>query len=109
MDYAGLALLITAILTPASVIFLAWLNNRNSKNVKAVADETLQTANLINHAVNGKIPGDTTLSEDVTTIKEKQEVDMPSAPPVPTNGEAVLPLLREVIARLDKLAEQPEA
>lgn len=100
-------MVISAVLTPTSVIFLAWLNNRNTKEVKAVADETLVTATAINHAVNGKNPGESSISQDVTTIKEKQETDTPSAPPAPTNGEAVLPLLREVLSRLDGLATAP--
>lgn len=102
-DLTGLALVIGAVLTPLSVMYLAWLNNRNVKGVKAVADETLATTTLINHAVNGKDPRMSTLSEDVITIRDKQETDMPSAEPAPTNGEAVLPLLREIVSRLDRL------
>lgn len=106
-DLTGLALVISAVLTPLSVMFLAWLNNRNSKGVKAVAEETLQTATLINHAVNGKDPRESTLSEDVITIRDKQETDLPSVEPVATNGGAVLPLLREIHTKLDLLTAKP--
>lgn len=104
-DLTGLALVISAILTPASVVFLAWLNNRSVKRVEEKVESVDQTATLINHAVNGRDPRQTTLSEDVITIRDKQESDAPSPKP-PPKEEAVLPLLRDVHSKLSELLEK---
>lgn len=73
---------ITAILGPISLVILAWityLTNRQAKKNHALTEEVLGVATTIDHAVNGKAPGEASLSQDVTTIKDKQELDNPTA------------------------------
>lgn len=122
-DYTGLALVISAFLTPVSVMFGIWVNNRSVKRVDAKVD-TVDTkvdtvhaiATLVDLAVNGKEPGETTLSEDmtqakddITTIKDKQELDAPSDSSsglvvTKTNGNASIRLqLALVQTTLEKL------
>lgn len=121
-DFTGLALVIGAILTPLSVMFNVWITNRIAKvqqeekaaavETKAVVDETLATTTLIHHGVNGREEGDPTLSEDVATIKDKQEADSPSdAQPselvvTKSNGNASL---RLQMAYLTKIVEELKA
>ena len=78
-DLSGLALVITSILTPISVVAVGWFTNRKVGQVASTAEETLVQARAVNHAVNGKDPRETTLSEDVIKIRDKQETDQPSA------------------------------
>lgn len=98
--------LITAVLAPLSVMVLAYftyLTQRKVKEVHQVAEATLEKATATEHAVNGKDPGETSISQDVTTIKDKQEMDSPTELVVTkANGDASL---RLQVAHLVKLVE----
>lgn len=115
-DYSGLAAFATAVLTPLSVVLLAWFTHRKVAavsvkvdNVAATADATLVKATSTDHAVNGKAPGAPTISEGVDTILEKQERDAPSDEDTPpdddeSNGEvAILPLVKNLVKQIAAL------
>lgn len=108
-DWTGIALVVSAVLTPLSVAFLAWLNNKNSKKVIGQAEDTHQVVLAVDAAVNGKAPGETTLSEDVTTIMEKQELDLPSGDsesPMVEGGNgrlALVPMIRYLTKTTEEL------
>lgn len=112
-DYTGIALIVTPVMAALVTIVTLLVNNRSVKKVDAkvekmgeVADETLHTATLIHHGVNGKAPGEPSLSEDVTTIKEKQEADSPTvAGVVPVVTKSENGSLRLQVAYLTKLME----
>lgn len=100
-DYAGIATIIAAILTPLSVVVLAWLTNRKVGHVGVAVERVEQVVGLVNHAVNGKDPRDTTLSEDVIRVRDKQERDMPSLQPA--DPEALLPLVKQLVTQVAEL------
>ncbi len=94
-DPAGIAL----ILTPVSVVAVAVINVWNGRRVGQMhgdVKEGLRVGRQIDAAVNGKGPGEQTIAQDVKTVLDKQEVDMPSAPA----GGAVLPQMAEIRAEL---------
>lgn len=89
-DYTGFALVVTSIMGPLVAILTLLINNRTVKKVHDVAKETLEVASQVDRAVNGKAPGEASLSEDVTTIKDKQEADNPSGIPEVRAGKVVV-------------------
>lgn len=91
--------IVQAILMPVALIVVAWIGKRKIDEVKSPVVETLRQTTEINHAVNGKDPRATTISEDVTTIRAKQEKDTPSD--VGEGEDALLPLVRRILDRLD--------
>ena len=72
-DYAGLAALVGAFMTPLTVVAVALLTNRSVRRVGVVGAEALRVVREVDRAVNGKSPRETTISEDVMTVKAKQE------------------------------------
>lgn len=99
-DWVGI---IGAVLTPFSVIILAYFSMVTSRQVKATHAKVVQ----VDEAVNGKLPGITSISEDVAIIKDKQELDNPSTlVATKANGDASL---RLQVAHLVKLVEKLEA
>lgn len=100
---------ITAILTPISLCVLAYityLTNRQLKKNHAKTEEVLVVASQVDRAVNGKAPGEASLSQDVTTIKDKQEFDNPTVVADTGNGRAVIPLIERLTARVEELANK---
>jgi len=76
-----------------SVVIVGWMNHRKINEVAAVVKQ-------VDRAVNGKDPRDSTLSEDVIRIRDKQELDLPSG------GEAaLLPMVKALsisVANLER-------
>lgn len=99
--------LISSVLVPVSVMvigYLTYLTQRKVKEVHAVAEATLEKATLTEHAVNGKSPGESSISQDVTTIKDKQEMDSPTElVTTKANGDASI---RLQLAYLTKIVEE---
>lgn len=56
------------IITAIASIAAAWIGNRNRKDIK----EVKETAHEVNASVNNVAPGEPTLAEKVTEIKENQ-------------------------------------
>lgn len=111
MDSLGIAAIITALLTPISLVVLAWLQIQAKATGEAalvVSEATLEVAHEVNHAVNGKDPRDTTLSEDVITIRDKQELDLPTLLESDSNGTsaAILPLLRALAIEVADISKR---
>lgn len=111
-DLLGLAAVISALLTPASVMFLAWINNRSVKRVEAkveVVDEKIadvhQIAEQVDAAVNGKGPGEPSISQDVTAIKHKQEADSPTPTTVAPVIEPLVPMVTSLAASVAEVVE----
>lgn len=102
---------ITAILTPISIVILAYityLTNRQAKKNHAVTEEVLVVATSTEHAVNGKAPGEASISQDVATIKDKQELDSPTVPlasdPPDGNGASLKLQVRYLTKLMEDLA-----
>lgn len=95
-DYSGIALIITPIVAGIVTIVTLLVNHRTVKRVEVKVDE-------VNHAVNGKDPRDTTLSEDVITIRDKQEVDLPSSD---ISRVGLVPAMRELHAMMGQLLKE---
>lgn len=77
MDWAGVAQLVTSL----ALLVGAIGGFRVARRVKQ-----------IDAAVNGKPPGETTM------VKQVQDLTDKAFPPDPGNGDAVLPLLRRLVA-----------
>lgn len=111
-DYTGLALVVTAIMGPIVAIVTLYFNNRTTKKVHEVAKQTLAVATQVDSAVNGKNPGQSSISEDVTTIMEKQELDVPSLPVEPEDGNgrlALVPMIRYLTQSMEELKASVES
>lgn len=93
----GLAAVLTALLTPLSVVAVGWINSRKIDRVQAIATETLEKTAAVDAAVNGKRPGVPTISQDVSAIRDKQEIDNPTVKDQ-SEADAVLPILKELAA-----------
>lgn len=107
MNAQDWVVIIGAFMTPISVILLALIHSRKIDRVQATATETLVNTTAINHAVNGKDPRESTLSEDVITIRDKQEIDQPTV--AARNGDALLPLMRQLVVTVETLQGRLDA
>lgn len=77
IDWSGIALAITALGGAAAAIIMAI--------------KTAKTVQKIDHAVNGKQPGDQTMVSQVADLHSDRPV------PVEVNGGALLPLVRYLV------------
>lgn len=91
--------LITAILMPTSVMVLGYFTYLTQRKVK----EVHEVVKAVDHAVNGKSPGESSISQDVTTIKEKQESDNPSTEPEPNGHRALVPMVEKLTTLVNNL------
>lgn len=111
-DYTGLALVVTAVMGPLVAVFTLYFNNRTVKKVAAVTDATHEIVLAVDAAVNGKLPGSATISEEVTTILENQDVNSPtpSPTPAPENGRlALVPMIRYLTETVEELKASLES
>jgi len=110
MDWAEvLPVIVTTIMTGFVTLGLAYIAAK-FRQVESSIAKTHEVAVSIDHAVNGKDPRQTTISQDVSTVMAKQERDQPTdatgAVPV-----AVLPLvmeMREAIRHIQTRLERQE-
>lgn len=104
IDYTGLASVITAFLTPISVIVLAYFAARKINKVEEKVDANTVITQAIDDAVNGKAPGEATISEEVTAIHAEQ---VGTAKPAEGNGEAraiaLLPMVKDLVLQVAAL------
>lgn len=104
VDFTGLASVITAFLTPISVIVLAYFAARKINKVEEKVDANTVVTHAINHAVNGRDPGEDTISEEVAAIRTEQLGDVK---PAKGNGEAraiaLLPMVKDLVLQVAAL------
>lgn len=100
----GLAAIITMlIMAPITILVIVWVVRRKVAVVQEIVEETLAQTIQVNHAVNGKDPRQSTLSEDVITIRDKQEVDSPTDA---GESEALLPLVKKLTQAVAEISER---
>jgi len=104
VDWTGLATFVTAL----GVLVAAWRGSRTLKRVEGITSDTNTIASQVNHAVNGKPAGESSIS---TQVQDMHDQAFPGSA-APVGEDAVLPILRELRDTLATLApnggpEQP--
>lgn len=102
-DYTGLAALIGSVLGPVVVVITLHFNTRKVAQVVQTVDRVETVVAEVSHAVNGKDPRDTTISEDMITVRDKQERDRPSRDETEV---ALLPMVKQLVIQVAELRAQ---
>lgn len=107
MDGIAIAAIIAAVGTSTAAIITSIRANRLvAKEVVPALAETHHMVTQIDAAVNGKAPGASPMVDQVQDLHDQIPTPEPAEPAV--NGGALLPLVRLLVADMQRRAEQEE-
>lgn len=97
--------IVQTVVPTAGLIVIAWMGKRKIDEVREPLAAVHEKVAAIDRAVNGKKPGESTISENVDTILAKQEKDQPSD----GDDEALVTRAKKILEILEGRETQPAA